>query len=102
MADTSVVNETTYWYMVTATDTGGGESADSGEVLATPVASDTTPPVVTLAPPAEGATFDHNEVVLASYSCSDEVGGSGIDTCVGDVANGADIDTSTWGRILSW
>ncbi len=54
-------------------------------------------PEVTITTPADGATFEHNESVAADFVCEDEVGGSGIDTCVGDVADGADIDTSTLG-----
>ncbi len=38
-SDTGVVNGTTYYYVVTATDTSGNESANSNEVEATPVAT---------------------------------------------------------------
>jgi hypothetical protein len=40
-----------------------------------------------------GATYQPGEVVKASYSCAD-TGGSGLATCQGTVANGANIDTS--------
>jgi hypothetical protein len=44
-ADTSVSNGTTYYYVVTAEDTSGNESAASSQASATPVATpDTTPP----------------------------------------------------------
>ena len=33
------------------------------------------------------------EHVAADYACADEPNGSGLDTCVGDVPNGADVDT---------
>jgi hypothetical protein len=58
---------------------------------------DTTAPVVSIATPAEGASFTVGQAVLAEYGCTDEVGGSGIDTCVGDVATGTAIDTATVG-----
>ena len=59
---------------------------------------DVTAPVVTLTTPADGATYSHNEVVLADYSCTDETGGSGLLSCVGNVANGAAIDTASLGN----
>jgi streptogramin lyase len=55
---------------------------------------DTTAPSVTITSPAEGSGFSVGQVVAASYSCSDETGGSGIATCVGAVSNGSAIDTS--------
>ena len=59
--------------------------------------ADTTAPNVSIATPADGATYTQGQVVNASYSCTDEVGGSGIATCAGPVANGAPIDTATAG-----
>lgn len=58
---------------------------------------DTTKPTVTLGTPAEGASYTKNQVVNASYTCADDVGGSGIATCVGTVASGSAIDTATVG-----
>jgi len=58
---------------------------------------DTTPPAITLTTPAEGATHTLNQVVLADYECEDEAGGSGVASCVGDVADGAAIDTASVG-----
>jgi hypothetical protein len=57
---------------------------------------DNTGPVITLTtPPAAVATYTLNEVANADYGCTDA--GSGLATCVGDVANGSAIDTSTVG-----
>jgi hypothetical protein len=56
--------------------------------------ADTTPPTVTIASPADGATFVVDQPVLASYGCSDDVG---VADCVGTVANGTAIDTSSAG-----
>ena len=60
------------------------------------VVPDTTDPVVTITSPADGATFELDEVVAAAYECTDP-GGSGVASCVGDVADGASLDTSTLG-----
>ncbi len=55
---------------------------------------DTTPPSITITSPADGAVFSVGQVVLADYACADDVGGSGIASCDGPVADGAPIDTS--------
>lgn len=57
---------------------------------------DTTPPVVSLASPRDGATYSQNEVVDAFYSCADP-GGSGVASCAGPVAFAQPIDTSQVG-----
>ena len=44
--DTTAVNGTTYWYVVTATDTGNDESVGSDEVSATPAGVDANAPTV--------------------------------------------------------
>lgn len=54
-SDNAVTNGTTYYYVVTALDTGGNESPFSGEVVATPSAPDMPPPssvVLTWDPPS--------------------------------------------------
>jgi len=57
---------------------------------------DTTDPTVTITSPADGSSFTRGAVVAADYGCAD-TGGSGLATCVGDVADGSSIDTSTLG-----
>jgi hypothetical protein len=47
--------------------------------------------------PADGGTFVLGSVVTASYSCSDDIDGPGIASCVGPVADGSAIDTTTPG-----
>lgn len=64
--------------------------------LATATIVDHTAPTVTFTTPASGAGYGLDAVVAASYSCNDH-GGSGVASCVGTVANGADIDTSALG-----
>lgn len=64
--------------------------------LATATIVDTAAPTVNFNTPANGAGYGLGATVAASYSCDDH-GGSGVASCVGDVANGANIDTSTLG-----
>jgi hypothetical protein len=58
---------------------------------------DATAPTVTLTTPPDGAVYAQGSVVAADFACADEAGGSGLASCVGTVANGAAIDTSTVG-----
>jgi DNA-binding beta-propeller fold protein YncE len=53
-------------------------------------------PTVDLRTPPEGAQYELNAEVVADYSCADE-GGSGLQSCTGDVADGDPLDTSTPG-----
>ncbi|HEY7951349.1 MAG TPA: hypothetical protein VID70_00080, partial [Solirubrobacteraceae bacterium] len=61
------------------------------------------PPSASVVSPANGATFDLNQVVAASYSCTESTFGPGLavnDGCAGPVASGQPIDTSTAGSHL--
>ena len=64
---------------------------------ASPPPSDTTEPTITLNTPANGTTYSPDQGVNASYSCQDEAGGSGLQSCTGDVPNGSAIDTGSTG-----
>jgi hypothetical protein len=55
---------------------------------------DTTGPAITIATPANGATYEVGQPVSASYSCVDP---SGVTDCMGNVPSGAAVDTSTAG-----
>jgi hypothetical protein len=55
-----------------------------------------SPPTITLTTPPEGAVYLLNQAVAADYACQDE-SGAGLASCVGDVADGAPVDTSTVG-----
>jgi len=70
-----------------------GNSATAGPVG--PFKIDKKAPGITITTPPNGTTYLLNEVVAASYSCSD--GGSGVATCSGPVANGANINTASVG-----
>jgi hypothetical protein len=57
---------------------------------------DTTPPVITLASPVDGATFTLGQNVWTSFSCDDGAG-SGMNGCKGDLPSGTQLDTQTIG-----
>jgi len=70
-----------------------GACNDPGETSI--VEPDTTPPVISLVTPANGARYDTVSSLLnpvrVSYSCSDS--GSGIASCTGTQPNGATLNT---------
>ncbi len=59
------------------------------------VAIDGSAPSIAITTPANGGNYSFNQVVTAQYSCADA--GSGVSSCIGTVANGGAIDTSTLG-----
>ena len=79
---------------VTARDKAGNQTVATSTVTV----EDRTDPTVTLTTPADGAVYERDEDVAADYGCADEANGSGLDSCVGDVPNGADVDTTTLGE----
>ena len=58
---------------------------------------DVTPPTITITTPPEGDVYNLGQVVLADYACEDQVGGTGVASCVGNVAHGSAIDTGSVG-----
>lgn len=65
-------------------------AAVEGEPVAPP--RDEQAPTIDLRTPAEGAQYGLLASAKADYSCADE-GGSGLVSCVGDVADGDQLDT---------
>ena len=59
--------------------------------------ADTVDPTVDLRTPAADEAFVVDSTATADFSC-DDTGGSGLDTCVGTLADGATIDTSNVGE----
>ena len=57
---------------------------------------DVIAPDITIEAPAEGGIYRKGRIYEALYSCRD-VGGSGLESCAGDVPAGAGIDTDTLG-----
>ena len=78
---------------VTARDAAGNETV----VTHTAHVLDATGPVVSLLTPLDGAVYLLGQEVTADYSCADEEGGSGLASCIGDVPDGAAVDTGSVG-----
>jgi hypothetical protein len=72
-------------------------AAVAAALAAAPAAAqvaDTTPPAIDVTVPAEGQVFASDQGnVPTSFACHDEIGGSGLQTCLGD----ASIDTARLG-----
>jgi streptogramin lyase len=56
--------------------------------------SDSSPPVIEIHSPADGAVLVSGESLTADYWCEDEPGGSGLAWCEGPVAPGEPVDAS--------
>ena len=56
---------------------------------------DGAPPSITISSPVDGTAYELHQTVLASYQCTDAV--SPVVSCIGAVAAGTGIDTSTLG-----
>ena len=78
---------------VTARDNAGNEAV----VTHTARVVDRTPPAIFLRAPLDDAVYLLGQAVTADYECADEPGGSGIASCVGEVPDGAPVDTSVVG-----
>ncbi len=60
--------------------------------------NDHNAPIAAITSPQQGRIYESGEAVVADYACADEYsGGSGLASCVGPVAQGGAIDTSTPG-----
>ena len=59
--------------------------------------ADVIAPLVAITSPLDGSFVDQSQLVLADFECTDEVGGSGLASCDGDVPVGSAIDTATVG-----
>ena len=96
VADGAAINTATlgsHTFTVNASDNSGNNTSRS----VTYTVTDQSPPTITITTPADGAQYGRGSAVLADYACVDDVGGSGIATCAGTVADGAAIDTATLG-----
>lgn len=80
--------------LVVVDDSGNASSPDTMQVQVLPP-PDVTPPSIVITSPAAGAVFGLHAAVTADFTCADAE--SGVASCVGSVANGAALDTSTVG-----
>lgn len=58
---------------------------------------DAIPPTISMASPSDGGEYELDESVTADYTCSDDESGVGVARCLGPVASGGAIDTTTPG-----
>ncbi len=71
--------------------------SDASTISVVGTGLDVVKPTVSITTPVDQASYNHGSTVAADYSCADETHGSGLDTCVGSVADGSNIDTSSYG-----
>jgi hypothetical protein len=81
-----------YAFTVTATNPVGSATSATSNSVFLPL-----PPTVSIATPAQGATYTLNQVVDVSYSCQDSSGGPGIAQCLGSNTSGSALDTAAPG-----
>ena len=91
--DPTTVTSDTSGQIVTcsATSAGGTDSAQAT------VKRDTTPPIITINVPADGAAVDLNDAIAADWTAQDPNPGSGVDYAIGSTDDGSPIDTATLG-----
>jgi hypothetical protein len=76
---------------VRASDVAGNTATFTSAV----VKIDKTPPMITIATPPNAATYLLNAAVASNYTCADTL--SGVSSCAGPVASGANFNTGTVG-----
>ena len=76
-------------------DLGAIESGSASWVPALP--ADSTPPTITITSPVQGARYGLQQFARPSFSCSDNVGGSGVARCTGTYRNRGGIYTLSAG-----
>ena len=87
--DTTAPGSHTYKVTATSKDGQTGAAQISYTVAAAPSAS--------IGSPAGGESYTRGQVVNAAYSCQEGASGPGLSSCVGTVAAGTPIDTSSLG-----
>jgi hypothetical protein len=80
-----------YGFSVQAEDNAGNKTS---VIHSFTVVADTTPPAIALTVPADGASYTEGDEPTAEYTCDDGPDGTGVASCVGDVADGGRLDTS--------
>jgi hypothetical protein len=96
--DTSTAG--THTLTVTATSSDGLMGSASVNYTVSPAPTAPTAPTVSIAAPVSGARYAFEQTVPASFGCQEGTGGPGLSSCLGTVANGSPIDTSTPGSYM--
>ncbi len=89
--DTSTLGD--HSFRVVATDSAN----TTEEVTHTYRVVDKAKPSISVTSPAAGTSLVQGSAATADFSCADDVGGSGLASCVGTVADGASLPTRTLG-----
>lgn len=93
--DASATNGVTYYYQVTASNTFG-EGARAGEISASPTTlPDTTPPVLTIAEPANNSVYGHLAWTIAG-TASDDVAVAKVEVSVDGTTWITATGTTSW------
>lgn len=87
---TSIIADTVGTIVTCSATSNGGTSK-----VSVTIKRDTTLPTATITVPANGGTYKAGTPVASNYVCADA--GSGVASCVGNVAKGAAIDIATLG-----
>jgi hypothetical protein len=87
----SIADDTTIKWI--ATDFKGNVSSVGSKAIMI----ETDKPTATLNGFTEGQVFTQGRPIPVTYSCADEAGGSGLASCVGTTASGANLPTGTPG-----
>jgi hypothetical protein len=82
-----------YTFRVTASDAAGNTATTTTAYTIV----DRTSPSIVITTPANGAVYLQDDAVTADYACADQPTGSGLLSCSGDLATGAQIDTAAVG-----
>ncbi|MDH3755736.1 MAG: aryl-sulfate sulfotransferase [Acidimicrobiia bacterium] len=91
-----LTNGVDYTFSVIATNTGGPSPASFDSAPVAPI-DDVIDPAAAITVPADGAAYPAGTTVIADYACTDETNGSGLASCLGDVADGDPLDTLVQG-----
>ena len=96
VANGTAINTTTlgaHTFTVTAVDNAGNSRARIHPYTVV----DGTDPTVSISTPVDGGRVVRGGSLTADFACADEVGGSGLASCTGTVADGAAVPTGAVG-----
>jgi hypothetical protein len=77
-----------------ARDGAGNVGFSANKAVNFTAVTDGSPPEIAIESPLPGAVFTIGQLIPADYNCSDD---GGVESCVGDVAKGENVDTASAG-----